>query len=72
MSFEQLLNWIMTEYKKSGTVFGSTILTMQTQSITGRFFERPLETPAGPAAGPHTQLAQNIVAAYYTAAVSSS
>ena len=29
-------------------------------------FERTLETPVGPAAGPHTQLAQNIAAAYYT------
>ena len=25
-----------------------------------------METPCGPAAGPHTQLAQNIVAAYLT------
>ena len=43
------------------------------RSVSGRFakynrtiFGRPLETPVGPAAGPHTQLAQNIVAAYYT------
>ena len=28
-------------------------------------FGRKLETPFGPAAGPHTQLAQNIAAAYY-------
>lgn len=25
-----------------------------------------METPCGPAAGPHTQLAQNIIAAYLT------
>ena len=28
-------------------------------------FGRTLETPIGPAAGPHTQMTQNIVAAYY-------
>ena len=28
-------------------------------------FGRKLETPIGPAAGPHTQLTQNIAAAYY-------
>jgi NADPH-dependent glutamate synthase beta subunit-like oxidoreductase len=31
-------------------------------------FGRKLETPVGPAAGPHTQLAQNIAAAYYAGA----
>ena len=33
-------------------------------------FTRNLETPVGPAAGPHTQLAQNIIASYYAGAVS--
>lgn len=31
-------------------------------------FTRNLETPVGPAAGPHTQLAQNIIASYYAGA----
>ena len=66
MSFEQLLNWIMTEYKKSGTVFGEHHPYHADSKYNRTIFERPLETPAGPAAGPHTQLAQNIVAAYYT------
>ena len=30
-----------------------------------QMFGRTLETPIGPAAGPHTQMTQNIVAAYY-------
>lgn len=35
---------------------------------TVEIFGRKLENPAGPAAGPHTQLAQNLVAAYYAGA----
>ena len=66
MSFEQLLNWTLTEYKKNGTVFGEHHPYHADSKYNRTIFERPLETPAGPAAGPHTQLAQNIVAAYYT------
>lgn len=33
---------------------------------TLKLFGEKLETPFGPAAGPHTQLAQNIIAAYYS------
>lgn len=66
MSFPQLLNWILTEYKKSGTVFGEHHPYHAKKSFERTIFGRTLETPVGPAAGPHTQLAQNIVAAYYT------
>ena len=66
MSFEQLLNWTLTEYKKSGTVFGEHHPYHADEKYDRMIFERTLETPVGPAAGPHTQLAQNIVAAYYT------
>ena len=66
MSFAQLLDWTLTEYKKSGTVFGAHHPYHADARFVRNIFERPLETPVGPAAGPHTQLAQNIVAAYYT------
>lgn len=66
MSFPQLLDWILTEYKKSGTVFGEHHPYRAEKRFERTIFGRPLETPVGPAAGPHTQLAQNIVAAYYT------
>ncbi len=66
MSFAQLLNWTLTEHKKSGTVFGEHHPYRADAKCARVIFERPLETPVGPAAGPHTQLAQNIVAAYYT------
>ena len=66
MAFEQLLDWTLTEHKKYGTVFGERHPYQADSKYARTIFERPLETPVGPAAGPHTQLAQNIVAAYYT------
>ena len=65
MSFEQLLNWILTEKKEKGTVFGERRAYVADGRYNRTIFGRPLETPVGPAAGPHTQLTQNIVAAYY-------
>ena len=66
MSFAQLLNWTLTEWKKSGTVFGEHHPYHADAGYARTIFGRTLETPVGPAAGPHTQLAQNIAAAYYT------
>lgn len=66
MSFGQLLDWVLTEYEKSGTVFGQHHPYKTHTRGTRTMFGRPLETPIGPAAGPHTQLTQNIMAAYYT------
>ena len=66
MAFEQLLDWTLTEHKKYGPVFGERHPYHADSKYARTIFERPLETPVGPAAGPHTQLAQNIVAAYYT------
>lgn len=66
ISFGQLLNWIMVEYKKYGTVFGERRPYKGDPKFARTIFCRMLETPVGAAAGPHTQLAQNIVAAYYT------
>ena len=63
MAFEQLLNWILTEKKQSGTVFGERHPYHADAKYNRTIFERTLETPVGPAAGPHTQLAQNIAAA---------
>lgn len=66
MSFAQLLDWMMTEHKKYGTVFGTRHAYHADEKHARTIFGRTLETPIGPAAGPHTQLTQNIVAAYYT------
>ncbi len=61
--FGNLMNWILEENKK-GSVFGIRRAFQADPAKTYEIFGRKLETPFGPAAGPHTQLAQNIVAAY--------
>ncbi len=65
MPFEQLLNWIIKEHDTKGTVFGVHRPYVADPSKAQKIFERPLETPIGPAAGPNSQLTQNIVASYY-------
>ncbi|MGL4981890.1 MAG: putative selenate reductase subunit YgfK [Treponemataceae bacterium] len=64
ISFEKLLNWILEEKSHYGTVFGIHTPYIAKKKF-GTLFGRNLENPLGPAAGPHSQLAQNIVAAYY-------
>lgn len=66
MAFEQLVDWILTEKERYGTVFGERSVYHADKKYSREIFGRALETPVGPAAGPHTQLAQNIAAAYYT------
>ena len=65
MSFEQLVEWVLQEKKKRGTVFGQHHAYRADGTHNRTMFGRTLETPFGPAAGPHTQMTQNIVAAYY-------
>ena len=65
MSFSQLIEWVMKERKTKGTVFGVHQSYIADKNHTLHIFDRKLETPIGPAAGPNSQLAQNIVAAYY-------
>ena len=61
--FGKMMNWILEEHKK-GAIFGIRRPFVADQSKKYEIFGRTLETPFGPAAGPHTQLTQNIVAAY--------
>ncbi|WP_097014850.1 hypothetical protein [Anaerocolumna aminovalerica] len=69
LSFESLLDITLKDYYTKGKIF----------EIEEKFFYKPgneslemnfngeyLRTPIGPAAGPHTQLAQNILSAYIT------
>ena len=63
----RLLSWILEEEKR-GQVFGIHrelfFRPRANDPFRMRRFGRLLETPLGVAAGPHTQLAQNIVAAW--------
>lgn len=61
--FGKLMNWILEEHK-TGAVFGIKRPFIADPEKNYEIFGRKLETPFGPAAGPHTQLAQNIVASY--------
>lgn len=65
MPFSQLMNWVLKEQDTKGTVFGVHRPYKAEPSKALTIFERKLETPIGPAAGPNSQLAQNIVASYY-------
>ena len=48
MAFEQLLNWILTEKKQNGTVFGTHHPYFADEKNNRTIFGRPLETPVGP------------------------
>lgn len=62
--FQQLMDWILEEKEQRGSIFGVRKFYQADQEKTLELFGGKIETPFGPAAGPHTQLAQNIVAAY--------
>jgi putative selenate reductase len=67
-SFDVLLNWILAELKGNQSIFGihrSLFYIPQKDSpYSTDIFGQTLATPIGPGAGPHTQLAQNIVCAW--------
>lgn len=65
--FKSLMNWVVTEYANSGEIFGVHKSYKATGKTLPIFGER-IETPFGPAAGPNSQLAQNIIAAYFAGA----
>ena len=64
LPFAKLMGQILNEYAQRGTVFGIDH-PFCPQEKRLEFYGEYLETPFGPAAGPHTQLSQNIVAAYF-------
>ncbi|MCI0523178.1 MAG: putative selenate reductase subunit YgfK [Bacteroidales bacterium] len=64
----QLLSLIINELNKKGSIFGIPdelfFVASHNKSLKSEIFGHPLQSPLGPAAGPHTQMAQNIVAAW--------
>ncbi len=68
ISFEKLINWIFTELKTKDSIFGihKDKFYYGIPNNTIPFLGEKLGLPIGPAAGPSSQLAQNIIAAYLT------
>ncbi len=68
ISFERLASWIFTEYKENRTIFGIPeklfFRPEKEENIHSSKYGKLLETPFGVAAGPHTQLSQNIIIAW--------
>ncbi len=70
-SLKTLFGWI-DQFEKSGELFGITKDLFFEPQATDLFhmtrYNQILETPLGVAAGPHTQLSQNIIASWLTGA----
>ncbi|MBQ6388256.1 MAG: putative selenate reductase subunit YgfK [Mogibacterium sp.] len=64
MPYKHLLDWVLEEYGKSNSIFGVSKFVKHTDGQALPIFDEKIESPYGPAAGPNTQLTQNIVAAY--------
>ncbi len=66
--FDVLLDWMLTELEENDSLFGihrSLFYEPREDApYATTMFGHRLGTPVGPGAGPHTQLAQNIVAAW--------
>lgn len=72
LPIDRLLRMALNQYDQTGFIFGIPKELFFRPSPEDSFrmqrFGQLLETPVGVAAGPHTQLAQNIVAAWLTGA----
>jgi putative selenate reductase len=68
--FDVLCKWILKEYEENESIFGIHRSLFYTPSPDAPYathmFGHYLATPIGPAAGPHTQLTQNILSAWLT------
>ncbi len=66
--FTKLVKWISTELKKCNSIFDipKEKFFYKKDDSSFELFGETCETPIGPAAGPNTQVAQNIVASFLT------
>ena len=71
LSFNHLMTWALTEFHQDGSIFGVKANQFwhpePGRQISDSCGDR-LASPVGPAAGPQTQLANNILVAYLTGA----
>ncbi len=70
IKFNKLINWIKTEYQNEQSIFGIHVnkFYKNKSGTTMEMFGDKISSPVGPAAGPNSQLAQNIIAAYLAGA----
>ncbi len=64
MPFSQLIGWMLDEYRNQDSVFGVHKNKFYKPGKSVNILGQELGSPLGPAAGPNTQLAQNLVASY--------
>ncbi|MDR0993307.1 MAG: FAD-dependent oxidoreductase [Verrucomicrobiota bacterium] len=68
LSMTQLAAWVFGELDHRGSIFGIPkelfFRPKPTDPFRTALYSQPLETPFGVAAGPHSQMAQNIIAAW--------
>ena len=68
VSIEQLTSWVLREYDETDCIFGIHKDLFFTPHNSDPFrmtrYGQMMETPIGVAAGPHTQMAQNLIAAW--------
>jgi putative selenate reductase len=69
---EQLTDWVFTELEEQDSIFGVPRRSFFVPTESDRFrtekYGQVLETPFGVAAGPHSQMAQNIIVAWLVGA----
>ena len=66
--FEALMRALLAEHERHGCAFGVSEAYVKKDGRTLPLFDGIIETPFGPAAGPNTQLAGNIIASYFAGA----
>ena len=68
LSLEQLVGWVADELEAKASIFGIPRVLFFRPSIGDRFrtevYGQALDSPIGVAAGPHSQLAQNIIVSW--------
>ena len=71
ISFKNIIEWAIEEYKTKGSIFGikkEKFYRNESGTSLKTIFGDELSSPVGPAAGPQSQLAQNIISAYLSGA----
>ena len=68
MPFSNLMTWVVEENKNYGSIFNNKKIYNANKDIYFNIYKEKIETPIGPAAGPNSQLAQNIIASYVSGA----